>query len=188
MSGPGERAPAELAKAALRRLATSRQEPTPENYAQAWADELGEGRGDEAAAPSPRARPVLERMVHRMLEEGPLRNELLQSLVAGRWVQAQNLMEKASEQLSAQAQAWAQLIERITRGLERGGKQWTVARKRDSLQRVLDSSGRDLMRLQHRLRQLVSNWDQEPREPGAKDGEANGPVDAALEAEADAAA
>jgi diguanylate cyclase len=171
MNGVGERTPAELAKAALRRLATSRQEPTPENYAQAWADELGESRGEESTALSPRARPVLERMVHRLLEEGPLRNELLQSLVGGRWNQAQNLMEKASEQLSAQAQGWAQLIERITRGLERGGKQWTLARKRDSLQRVLDSSGRDLQRLQHRLRQLVSNWDQEPREAAGKEGE-----------------
>ena len=37
--------PAQIAKAALRRLALAKQEPTPENYAQAWAEESGEVRG-----------------------------------------------------------------------------------------------------------------------------------------------
>ena len=39
---------AETAKAALRRLALSKLEPTPENYARAWAEE-----GGAAPAPAP---------------------------------------------------------------------------------------------------------------------------------------
>ena len=53
----------------------------------------------------------------------------------------------------------ATLIETIVRGIERGGKQWTLARKKDSLQRVLSGSRGDAARLQQRLRQLVGSWE-----------------------------
>jgi diguanylate cyclase len=99
---------AQLAKAALRRLALDKLEPTPENYARAWRQEAGE-------APLPVA-------------DGP---------------------------------AIAALIERIVRGIERGSKGWTAARKKDSLQRVLAGSRSDMRRLQQRLSQLVASWDSE---------------------------
>ncbi|MDP1690418.1 MAG: diguanylate cyclase [Burkholderiaceae bacterium] len=54
---------------------------------------------------------------------------------------------------------WASLIEGLVRGIERGGRQWTAARKKDSLRRVLDSSRTDMQRLHDRLRQLVASWD-----------------------------
>ncbi|MFZ2988732.1 diguanylate cyclase, partial [Ideonella sp.] len=107
-------------------------------------------------------------------EDPAQRTELLQSLLQGHWDQAHRQVGRASESLSAQSQAWAQLIDRLTRGLERSGKQWTLARKKDSLQRVLDSSRSDMQRLQHRLRQLVGSWDSDTElapaatEPGAE--------------------
>jgi diguanylate cyclase len=55
--------------------------------------------------------------------------------------------------------AIAMLIERIVRGIERGSKGWTAARKKESLQRVLDGSRSDARRLQQRLNQLVASWD-----------------------------
>ncbi|HET9644784.1 MAG TPA: diguanylate cyclase [Burkholderiaceae bacterium] len=99
---PTPQAPAAIAKAALLRLASAKLEPTPENYARAYAEEAGE--------PTP-------------------------------------------------AQAWAMLIERIVRGLERGGRQWTAARKKESLQRVLEGSRGDAQRLQQRLRGMLASWD-----------------------------
>jgi diguanylate cyclase len=95
--------PAQLAKAALRRLAQAKLEPTPENYARAYQSEQG-------------------------------------------------LAPAAGDSL-------ATLIQSIVRGIERGGKQWTLARKKDSLQRVLGGSRGDADRLQQRLRQLVGSWD-----------------------------
>ena len=97
---------AALAKAALRRLALDKLEPTPENYAKAWRQESGE--------------PPL------LAEDGP---------------------------------AIATLIERIVRGIERGSRGWTTARKKDGLQRVLTGSRSDAKRLQQRLTQLVASWD-----------------------------
>jgi diguanylate cyclase len=102
---------ASLAKAALRRIAAGQLEPTPENYARAWALEAG-------VAPAAAAEPP-----------------------------------------SSSAAQWATLIGRLLRGVERGGRIWTAARKKDSLQRVLEGSRSDMPRLHERLRQLASHWD-----------------------------
>ena len=187
MSESGAPTPAQIAKAALRRLALARLEPTPENYAQAWAEEAG---GRAGALPA-RARPALERLAARVTDNPQARDELLAPLMAGDWDALSRQIERSSESAAAQSQAWAQLVERLARGLERGGKQWTLARKKDSLQRVLDSSRGDMQRLLHRLKQLVGSWGDEdlpPREaPAATEAAADGP-DAAGAPEADAAA
>jgi diguanylate cyclase len=150
--------PAQIAKAALRRLALAKLEPTPENYAQAWAEESGEQRGAAAGLP-PRARPLAERLAQRLIEDNAQRAEFVGQLLRGEWDEALRAVERGGEAASAQSHAWAQLVERLARGLERGGKQWTMARKKDSLQRVLDSSRGDMQRLLHRLKQLIGSWD-----------------------------
>ena len=82
--------PAQLAKAALRRLVLEKLEPTPENYERAYQQEAG--------VLAPRA-----------------------------------ASDAGGEQL-------AELIDRIVRGIEQRSRQWTTARKKDSLQRVLVGS------------------------------------------------
>ncbi|MEO8525293.1 MAG: diguanylate cyclase [Caldimonas sp.] len=60
---------------------------------------------------------------------------------------------------AAPGDALATLIERIVRGVERGGRNWTVARRKEGIQRVLAGSRSDPRRLQQRLSQLVNSWD-----------------------------
>jgi diguanylate cyclase len=62
---------------------------------------------------------------------------------------------------------WAQLLDQLVRGLEHGGRQWTVARKKDSIKHVLAGSGNHAQRLRERLTQLVGAWQ--------KDGPPEGP-------------
>jgi len=143
----------------LRRLAMAKQEPTPENYARAWAEESGEPPPDQVMPG--RARPLIEKLASRVVDNAEERQALLKHMEQGQWDQAVRALERAAGGQASQSKAWAQLIERITRGLERSGKQWSVARKKDSLQRVLDSSRSDMQRLQHRLTQLVGSWDGE---------------------------
>ncbi len=107
---------AELAKAALRRLALEKLEPTPENYARAFEQEGGPAR------PKPSA--------HAPLPEA----------------------DDAAPQLAA-------LIGRVVRGVERGSRAWTTARKKDGLQRVLEGSRSDVERLKQRLNQLLASWE-----------------------------
>ncbi|MDY0748366.1 GGDEF domain-containing protein [Paucibacter sp. R3-3] len=110
------RTPAQIAKEALRRLAQAQQEPTPENYARAYALESGQD-----AAPARQPDPA-----------------------AGNKAQAEEL---------------SRVIERMVRGLERGGRSWTLARKKDGVSRVLAANRSDIQRMVARLSQLVSSWD-----------------------------
>jgi diguanylate cyclase len=105
-AAPAAGATARIAKATLLRLAQSRLEPTPENYAKAWVESGGAaGRGGEA-----------------------------------------------------DGQAWTVLVDQLVRGLERRDRAWTSARKKESVQRVLDGSRNHPQRLRERLSQLVASW------------------------------
>ena len=157
---------AETAKAALRRLALSKLEPTPENYARAWVEEGGAAPVDAPppaapapAAASPKARNVYDRIAARLFEDGTQREEFAQVMQRADWEGARGLVERAAESQLALAQGWAQTIEKLARGLERGGRQWTAARKKDSLQRVLEANRSDIARLHQRMKQLVASWD-----------------------------
>jgi diguanylate cyclase len=175
--------PAQIAKGALRRLAMAQLEPTPENYARAFAEEAG-----HAAAVLPeRARPLLDRLLARLGDEPQRRDELLQALMQGRWDQAGQALERTLQSASAQSQAWATLIERLVRALQRGSRQWSVARKKESLQRVLDGSRSDLQRLQQRMAALVGSWESDGPAP-VEDNVGGGtvaPLPAAGEMDAD---
>src|SRR3954447_10362378 len=96
---PGRPAAAETAKAALRRLALSKLEPTPENYARAWAEEGGVPPGPPpvaaAAAPapaSPKAKNVYDRIAARLFDDGTQREEFAQTMVRADWEAARGLV------------------------------------------------------------------------------------------------
>jgi diguanylate cyclase len=122
---------ATLAKGALRRLAQAQQEPTPENYARAYAEESGQ------PLPPP--------------HDG-----------------------------KAQGLAWATLLERLLRNLDRGGKQWTGVRRKESLKRVFDGSRSDPQRMLQRLQSLMTAWENDlpsdPEQTGVEDPPLETPV------------
>ncbi|MBC7726799.1 MAG: hypothetical protein H7242_04170, partial [Microbacteriaceae bacterium] len=159
--------PAALAKGALRRLAQCRQEPTPANSARAYADEAGEALPADGTLP-PRARAPVDRLVMRVTDDTALRGEISAALMEARYDDLQRGLDRGPGAAAAQGAGWAQLIDRVARGLERGARHWTAARKKDSLQRVLDGSRSDAQRLQQRLKQLLSAGESDqPDEEGA---------------------
>ena len=113
MSTPPTTTPANLAKAALRRLAEQRLEPTPDNFRKAYEAESGSTSEADSAPPAV----AVPSQAPNQAEEG---------------------------------ERWSKLIGRILRGAERGGRQWTSARKKDSLQRVLEGSKNSGQRLHQR--------------------------------------
>ena len=125
--------PAQLAKAALRRLATERLEPTPDNYLKAYHAESG------LPLPAPAAN-------------------------------AASTPEEPGN-AGTDGKAWVDLVAGLVRGLERSTKQWTTARRKDSVQRVLDGSRSHPERLQRRLGQLVSSWEGEAADTRVSDSE-----------------
>jgi diguanylate cyclase len=159
--------PAQIAKGALRRLALSKLEPTPANYARCYAEEAGEPPPEPHKAAAgvadsglpAKARPLVERLLTRSCDDAALRSDILAAIGDARYDDAQRSLDRSGDANLMQGQAWAALIERLARALERGSRQWTPARKKDSLQRVLDSSRKDAQRLQQRLKQLLGTWE-----------------------------
>ncbi len=137
---PPNPSPIALAKGALRRLAQAQLEPTPENYARAYADESGRPLAAPPAAAPPT--PPL----------GP--------------------------DAKAQGAAWSGLVERLARNLERGGRQWTAGRRKESLRRVLDGSRSDAQRLLQRLQSLMTAWEGDQPSDTSETGIEDPPVDA----------
>ena len=159
--------PVQVAKAALRRLALAKIEPTPENYARAYAAE-----GGQAGAALPEAaRPLLQRLAATLGAEGSSgSDELVRALMAGHWDEADAILGNAATQAQGQAQDWAELLQRLAHGLERGSRLWTAARKKDSLARVLGGSRSDARRLRERLRHLLGAWEAETEVCGIDSG------------------
>jgi diguanylate cyclase len=156
---------AQIAKAALRRLAVERLEPTPENYERAYRHEAGDGNAPPAIPV--RAQKLVERLALRAFEGDAVAtgNEISQALAHGRWDQAEHLFDGAS---GAASEALATLIERIVRGIDRGGHNWTPARRKEGIQRVLSGSRADSRRLQQRLAQLVNSWESDTAATGVE--------------------
>jgi diguanylate cyclase len=151
--------PAQVAKAALKRLVESKLEPTPENYARAYR---AEGGHNGAPMHSERALHLLDRL---SLAAGPNvpaadRRALAAAILDGRWELAERALDKLTVENDRGA-ALASLIGRIVRGVERGGRQWTSGRRKESLQRVLAGSHGDAGVLQARLAQLLGTWDKD---------------------------
>jgi diguanylate cyclase len=161
--------PAQLAKAALQRLAQTRLEPTPENYARAYAIEAG---GEAAAATNgavpEKLQQLMSKLISLALPSGTARQDLQAALREQKLDELQRQVDKLLDTAGpgAQAEALAQAIERLVRGLERGGRHWTLARKKDGINRVLELGRSDSGKLIKRLSQLIASWD--------KDGDGSG--------------
>ena len=147
--------PAALAKGALRRLAVAQLEPTPENYARAYAEE----GGTAAAAMPEAAAALLQQLSESLFEEPQASAKLVSMLMAGQWPRARELIAQGQETHRDFAVATAETLRRLVLGLDRPSTVWPAGRRRDSLQRVLDNSRSDLHRLQQRLASLVTAWD-----------------------------
>ena len=175
---------ADLAKAALRRLVMTKLEPTPENFARAFRAEAGHAGANGQRAE--RVQALLERIVAGGVAQAEpgVRRALVQALFDGQWDQVEREFDGLTQGQPAGA-ALADLFERVTRGLERGGRQWTGARRKESLQRVLAGSRLDAHLLQRRLVQLVASWESDTvdgAEPAARDEAAIARPDTASEA------
>ncbi|MGQ3094949.1 MAG: GGDEF domain-containing protein [Roseateles sp.] len=169
--------PAQLAKAALQRLAQARLEPTPENYARAYAIE---GGGEPAAAANgavpERLQQLMSKLIALALPSGTARQDLQTALRDQKLDELQRQIDKLLDVAgpAAQAEALAQAIERLVRGLERGGKHWTLARRKDGIQRVLELGRSDSGKLVKRLGQLVASWDKDGDGSGVETDEEGG--------------
>ncbi|HET8870477.1 MAG TPA: diguanylate cyclase [Aquabacterium sp.] len=161
--------PAAIAKAALRRMAEQRLEPTPENYRKAYEAESGVSTLAPEASASPAAPTLPTEPAASASAETPA---------------TETPAAPAAVPVPNDGERWSTLITRILKGSERGGRQWTAARKKDSLQRVLQSSKSSGELLHQRLSQLVASWDSDTLDSSLVDAVPDSPDTASAKPEA----
>ncbi len=127
-----------------------------------------------AALPAQLAKGALRRLAQAQLEPTPEHYARAYAEEAGAPLPPSPPGTAAAPDSRALGLAWVQIVERLARQLPRGGRQWTVARRRDSLQRVLDGSRSEPTRLQQRLASLMTAWETDqaadPLATGLDDG------------------
>jgi diguanylate cyclase len=110
----------------------------------------GGARRSDAPSSAQVAKITLTRLAQARLEPTP-------ENYARAWIEAGGSPPSAHDD----AAPWAHLLAQLLRGLEQGSRQWTVARKKDSVKHVLAGSGHQPQRLRERLTQLIGAWSDE---------------------------
>lgn len=115
---------------------------------------------NRALAPAYLAKATLRRLAVERLEPTPENFLAIYRQEQGGGNTAAAPLEAACAAPSVTGAQLAELIERVVRGLDRGSVQWTLARRKDSLKRVLDGSRGDALRMHQRMSGLLNSWDE----------------------------
>lgn len=176
--------PSEIARETLRQLAMRRVAPTPDNYRKLY-HEIAGTRANENELPEAFVRKLARRLPRDNAERQRHVRQLEQALADGKLKTAEAALEHYIDGLKlAEQPAWNELITTLLRLWEMRHAGWTTARKRESLDRVLNAA--DPATLYSRLQGLLRGWGQStsddefrpteaPSETATAAGERNAP-------------
>lgn len=158
--------PSEVAREALRQLALRRVAPTPDNYRKLYHEIAGTRSEDEGASES-FLRSLGLRLPRDSAERQRIGREFDQALAAGKLKAAEEALGRYLDGLKTlEPPAWNELIANLLRAWEARQPGWTTARKRESLDRVLNAA--DPATLHARLQGLLRGWNQGGAEEGGE--------------------
>ena len=161
---PAPTQPSDIAREVLRLFASRRLPPTPDNFRTLYHEVSGIPAPD-GPFPEKFVRTLARQLPRDTSERARLARLLDQALAVGKAdVARQALAEYFDNLKTERPPAWNELIAELLRQWESRQAGWTVARKRESLERVLAAS--DPQTLHARLQALVRSWSQAPAEPG----------------------
>jgi diguanylate cyclase len=158
--------PFEIARETLRLLAVRRIPPTPDNYLTLYQEITG---AKPAAEPFPdkQLRSLASALPKTSPDQLRLARQLDEAVKAANWEDYKNkLVEFVSTLAESQKLAWAELVSDLLRQWDAKHIGLTAARKRESLEHVLTSSGANPETLFNRLQNLLRSWGQ-GKESGA---------------------
>jgi diguanylate cyclase len=127
--------------------------------------------------PTQLAKGALRRLAQRKAEPTPANFTRAYAEEAGQALPVDPPAPVAADTPSARD--WATLLERLVRGLEVGHRQWSMARKKESLHHVLGANRSDAARLHKRLSGLLGSWEHDT--PGVAVEVADPPAPGAVE-------
>ncbi|HSG22183.1 MAG TPA: diguanylate cyclase [Azonexus sp.] len=178
--------PFEIARETLRLLAVRRIPPTPDNYLTLYQEITG---AKPAAEPFPdkQLRSLAAALPKTTPDQLRLARQLDEAVKAANWEDYRNrLVEFIGTLAESQKLAWGDLVTDLLRQWDAKHIGLTSARKRESLEHVLTSSGANPETLFNRLQSLLRSWGQ-GKEPGATAGAEAASKEIALESVSTAA-
>lgn len=140
--------------------------PTPDNYRKLYHEIAGTRSEDEGASES-FLRSLGLRLPRDSAERQRIGREFDQALAAGKLKAAEEALGRYLDGLKTlEPPAWNELIANLLRAWEARQPGWTTARKRESLDRVLNAA--DPATLHARLQGLLRGWNQGGAEEGGE--------------------
>ncbi len=151
--------PSEIAREALRLLAVRRLSPLPENYRALYHEIAGTTDTAEAAFPEREFKALAASLPRDSALQQKLAKRFETALLARDWTALQGSLSDLVRDISKeQDQPWNELFADFVRGWESSQAGVTVARKRESLERVLAGGASNRELFFGRLQGLVRSW------------------------------
>lgn len=164
--------PFEIARETLRQLAGRRIPPTPDNYLTLY-HEIAGTKPVANAFPEPLLRSLTSALPKSSPDQLRLARQLDEAVKAANWDDyKKRLVEFVTTLAESQKLAWSDVIADLLRQWDAKHSGLTAARKRESLEHVLSSSGANPDILFTRLQSLLRSWGQ------GKDHESAAPPEA----------
>ena len=163
--------PSEIAREALRRLATRRIPPTPDNYRVLYHEIAGTTAKEEFPE---RALKALAGKMPRATPEQARFGQQVDGAIAGKdWNAFTGSMLSLLKSLEAEPLDWSELMRDLLGQMERRHAGITAAKKREAIEHILKSAGADPANLFERMQSLLRSWSKSGAgaEPSALTGE-----------------
>ncbi len=148
--------PSEIAREALRRLASRRIPPTPENYRTLYHEIAGTTAGE--VFPERALKALAGRLPRALPAQGRLVQQIEAAVAAQDWSRLAEALAAPLKTLEAEPPAWGGLIGELLAQMERRQAGLTPAAKREAVDHVLASAGSDPENLFERLQSLLGSW------------------------------
>lgn len=148
--------PSEIAREALRRLATQRIPPTPDNYRTLYHEIAGSKAGDDF--PERSLKTLAGRLPRATPEQFRFGQQLDAAIAARDWAAMTNALIGVMKAFESEPLDWSGLIGDLLGQMERRHCGLTPAKKREAVGHILDSAGADPANLYERMRSLLRSW------------------------------
>ena len=163
--------PSEIAREALRRLATRRIPPTPDNYRTLYHEIAGTTAGEDF--PDRALKHLAGRLPRATPEQARLGQQIDNAIAGKDWSALGNAMLAAFRELESPPLDWSGLIAELLAQMERRQAGLTASQKREAVSHILESSGTDPDNLHARMQSLLRSWSRSAlgTEPSALTGD-----------------
>ncbi|TXI47493.1 GGDEF domain-containing protein [Methylophilus sp.] len=144
----------EIARETIKQMAVRRVEPTPENYTQIYFEVAGKPVKEDAVGA---LRKALKQLPHDSLEQTNWINRWEKLLKQDNWQGLGELLTESMQQQLSHSTKWPKAIRTLLQAWDDKRSGVDVARKRETLERVLINFGNDAS-LADKLIGMASHW------------------------------